>query len=250
MNSDTDLGGAVHAFPATHGSLVRAAGSPDPDVRRRAREDLVAAYWKPVYKYVRVRGGFSNEDAKDLTQAFFARALEKDFFDRFDPARARFRTFVRLCVDGFVANERRSAGRLKRGGGQETLSLDFAGADGELARQVLDPGADPDAFFRREWVRGLFALAVDDLRHHCAAAGKDTHLALFERYDLEGLDAAGLTYARVGQEFGLSETQVTNHLAYARGQFRRLLVERLRAATGSEEEFRDEMYRLCGGDCG
>ena len=104
MNTDTDLGGPAAAFPATHCSLVRATASPDLTVRRQAQDSLIAAYWKPVYKYLRVRWRLANEDAKDLTQAFFARALEKDFFDRFDPARARFRTFLRTCVDGFAAH--------------------------------------------------------------------------------------------------------------------------------------------------
>src|SRR5262245_13632540 len=123
MDDDTDLGGPAAAFPVTRGSLVRAAGSDDFAVRREAQETLIAAYWKPVYKYVRFKWGVPNEDAKDLTQAFFARSVEKGFFDRFDPAKARFRTFLRVCVDGFVANERRAAGRLKRGGGAELLTL-------------------------------------------------------------------------------------------------------------------------------
>jgi RNA polymerase sigma factor (sigma-70 family) len=249
MDHDTDLGGAAAVFPVTHCSLVRAAADPDPAVRRRAWDALIAAYWKPVYKYLRVKGQLTNEDAKDLTQAFFARALEKDFFTRFDPARARFRTYVRLCADRFAANQRQAAGRQKRGGDVELLPLDFEGADGELRRNPAADGADPDEFFRREWVRELFGLAVEDLRRQCDASGKAVHFALFRRYDLEGPDAPeGPTYAQLGKEFGLSENQVTNHLAFARGQFRRLVVERLRAATGGEEEFREESRRLFGAD--
>src|SRR3989442_7054857 len=96
------------AFPLTRGSVVRAAGSADAETRRRAFEALVGAYWKPVYNYVRLKWGASGEDAEDLTQGFFARALEKGFFDRFDPARARFRTYLRACLVGFVANERKT----------------------------------------------------------------------------------------------------------------------------------------------
>ncbi len=247
MPDDTDLGGPP-AFPATRCSLVRATADPDPAARRQAFADLIAAYWKPVYKYLRVRRGLANEDAKDLTQAFFARALEKDFFDRFDPARARFRTFLRTCVDGFAANARRDGARQKRGGDVQTLSLDFAQADGELARHPLAENADPDDFFRREWVRGLFALAVEDLRRHCAATGRDTHFALFERYDLDGPTASEPpTYATLAAEFGIPATQVTNYLAHARRQFRQFVLDRLRATTGGDEEFRDEARRLFGG---
>jgi RNA polymerase sigma factor (sigma-70 family) len=247
VDDDTDLGGPAAAFPSTRCSLVRAAGSGDPAVRQRAQETLIAAYWKPVYKYVRFKWGLPNEDAKDLTQAFFARAVEKGFFDSFEPAKARFRTFVRVCVDRFVAKEHRAATRLKRGGPTDLVALDFEGAEGELRRQSLAPGTDPDDFFRQEWLRGLFALAVEDLRQQCAASDKNSHFVLFERYDLEGPDApARLTYAQLGQEFGLSATQVTNYLAWCRRQFRQLILDRLRASTGSEDEYQDELRYLFG----
>src|SRR5439155_23302331 len=99
----------------TRGAGVRALARPDAPARKQAQDDLIAAYWKPIYKYIRIHWRAANEDAKDLTQAFFARALEKEFFRAFDPAKARFRTFVRLCVDGFVSKERRAAGTFKRG---------------------------------------------------------------------------------------------------------------------------------------
>jgi RNA polymerase sigma factor (sigma-70 family) len=248
MENDTDAGGPVVAFPATHCSLLRASHSTDAAVRRQAQDTLIAAYWKPVYKYIRVQWQAANEDAKDLTQAFFAQALERNFFAGFDPGKARFRTFVRLCVDGFVSNERRAAGRLKRGGQVAMLPLDFAGADNELHRQAPAIAVDPDDFFRQEWVRSLFTLAVEDLRQHCAAASKDTHFALFERYDLASSVAQeGLTYAQLGEEFCLSASQVTNYLAFARNQFRRLILQRLRDATGSDEEFQEEARSLFGG---
>jgi RNA polymerase sigma factor (sigma-70 family) len=251
MDNDTDVGGAAAVFPATQCSLVRAAASRDPAVRKEAQENLIAAYWKPIYKYIRLKWNAINEDAKDWTQAFFVLAMEKGFFDRFDPTRARFRTFVRLCVDGFVANEQRAARRLKRGGQQQVLSLDFEGADGELCHQRLAPGTDPDDILYKEWVRSLFALAVEDLGRHCEASDRKAHFALFERYDLEGPESAALlTYARLAKQFGLSETQVTNYLAYARRQFRQCLLGRLRAATGSDEEFQEEVQRLFGGPLG
>src|SRR3954453_9362898 len=103
-------------FPATRYSIVTAIRSARPDDRRAAFDTLVSAYWKPVFKYVRLKWHASPDDAADLTQAFFLRAFEKEFFVSFDPAKARFRTFLRICLDGFVANSRKSDGRLKRGG--------------------------------------------------------------------------------------------------------------------------------------
>jgi len=238
----------VAAFPVTRCSVIRAASSADPAIKRQATETLIAAYWKPVYKYIRVKWKQSNEDAKDLTQAFFFRATEKGFFDRFDPTKARLRTFVRLCVDRFVAKGRRSTASLKRGGDAEVLSLDFDGAEKELGLQLPTTGTEPDQFFRQEWVRGLFAFALDDLRRQCAASGKEAHFAVFQRYDLENHDAdgKGLSYAQLGQQLGLSVSQVTNYLAFTRRTFRQLILDRLAAATGSDEEFQHELRQLFG----
>ena len=125
------------------------------------------------------------------------------------------------------------------------VSLDFAGADGELLRHKLPDTLDPENYFRQEWVRTLFALAVEDLRSQCAGADKASHFALFERYDLDS-SGAGLTYAQLADKIHLSTTQVTNYLALARAQFRQRVLERLRAATGSDEEFREEVQNLFG----
>jgi RNA polymerase sigma factor (sigma-70 family) len=248
VNNDTDLGGAAASFPPTRCSVVRATADADPAVRKEAQQTLIGAYWKPVYKYIRVRWHMPNEDAKDLTQAFFARAMEKTFFDRFDARKARFRTFLRLCVDGFVSNEQRAAGRLKRGGETEFVAFDFAAADLELGRQPTAPETDADAYFRHEWLRDLFAFAVDGLRRHCTEAGKDVHFRLFLRYDVEAAETAEpLSYARLAEDFGLTTSQVTNYLAFARSHFRFLVLQRLRATTGSEEEYQLELRTLFGG---
>jgi hypothetical protein len=113
---------------------------------------------------------------------------------------------------------------------------------------VTATGTEPDQFFRQEWVRGLFAIALDDLRTQCAASGKETYFAVFQRYDLENhaADGKGLSYAQLGQELGLSVSQVTNYLALARRAFRKLILDRLAAATGSEEEFQHEFRCLFG----
>jgi RNA polymerase sigma factor (sigma-70 family) len=218
-------------------------------VRRQGFAALAESYWKPVYKYLRLRWRAEAEDASDLAQEFFARALERGTFQGYDPARARFRTFLVACLDHFVAGERRAARRAKRGGGAAALAFDFAGAEGELARQGAVEAPDMEEYFHREWIRSLFALAVGDLREHYAAAGKSARFALFERYDLDG-PAPGerLTYAQIGREAGLSTVQVTNELHAARRDFRRRVLARLAALTGSEAEFRAEARLILGVD--
>jgi RNA polymerase sigma factor (sigma-70 family) len=239
----------MSAFPSTRHSVLREVRSADPETKRRGFEALAAAYWKPVYKYLRFRGRTTAEDAEDLTQGFFARAFEKGFFDSYDPARGRFRTFLRVCLDGFVANDKAAARSQKRGGGAPVLSLDFSTAEGELLEHPPAEGTDPEEFFRREWVRGVFAEAVAGLRARAREEGKDMALRLFERYDLDGPDAAEkLTYGALAEEAGIPVTQVTNHLAWARREFRRAALLVLEAHCGSEEEYRAEARDLFGHD--
>lgn len=233
--------------------MVLGAASADAETRQRAFSSLVEAYWRPVYKYVRLKWQAAPEEAEDLTQGFFARAFEKDFFRSYDPARARFRTFLRTCLDGFAANWRKAERRLKRGGGGERLPLDFAGAEAELARLAVAEAAalPPEELFHREWARGLFARAVGELRAATLAAGRTAHWTLFARYDLEGPDAAERpTYGALAAELGLSTVQVTNYLAAMRRDLRRLALAELRAATGSEAEYRAEARALLGSGAG
>lgn len=227
-------------FPATRRSVLLAARDADPEVRRQALDTLIDSYWKPVYKYLRVQHRAAGDEAQDLTQSFFALALEKGTFERYDPGKARFRTFLRLVLDGFVANERKAARREKRGGGATALSLDFAGAEAELARS---PSQDltPEEYFHREWVRGLFARAVERLRDQASPR----RFLLFERYDLE---EDRPTYSELAGELGITTVQVTNELAAARRDFRRLVLDELRALTGSEAELRAEARAILGVD--
>src|SRR5262245_58233316 len=126
MIDDTRIGGPSAKFPATRRSAIVASYSPEPAERRHAFERIVEAYWKPVYKFIRLRWSQSAEDAKDLTQAFFTRAMEKEFFREYRADKGSFRTFVRVCVTRFVINESKYAHRLKRGGDSADLPLEDA----------------------------------------------------------------------------------------------------------------------------
>jgi RNA polymerase sigma factor (sigma-70 family) len=234
------------AFPPTRESLVRAAAGTDGEPRRLAFGALAEGYWRPVYKYLRWRWRADRAEAEDLTQGFFARAYEKRWFERFDPARGRFRTFLRVCVDGHVSHEREAAARLKRGGGAPLLSLDVEGAEQELARDRRAEVDDFEAWFHREWVRALFTRAVTALERRCAETGRQSAFAVFRRYDLEGEDGERPTYEALGRELGLPATQVTNHLSAMRRELRREVLDALRALTASEEEFRAEARDLLG----
>jgi RNA polymerase sigma factor (sigma-70 family) len=230
-------------FPVTRHSVIeRLRRGPD-DARRDAFGELVTGYWKPVYKHLRLTWRLAHQDAQDLTQAFFSDALQKEWLARYDPSQARFRTFVRVCADRFVMNWQQAASRLKRGGGTETVPLDFAGAERELALAAPAP-APPDDLFRHEFVRALFERAVTAVRAEYAAAGRTRHLAVFDRYDLDPAD--GVSYAQLGSDLGLTTAQVTNYLAQVRRSFRQHALAALEGLTGSREEFRREARELFG----
>jgi RNA polymerase sigma factor (sigma-70 family) len=231
-------------FPTTRRSALRATRSDDPGERRAAWETVIAAYWKPAYKYVRLRWNQSPADAEDLVQGFFARVLEKEFFARYDADRGLFRTWFRTCLDGYLSNERQAQAREKRGGGVRTVPLDFAGAEAELARQAASALPPPEECFHREWQRHVFGLAVEDLRRHCESAGKSVPFSLFVRYDLSE-DRAG--YDSLAAEFHLPVTAVTNHLAAMRRLLRRFVLGRLREMTVDDREFQSEARALLGG---
>jgi RNA polymerase sigma factor (sigma-70 family) len=211
-------------------------------VRARACDTLAAVYWGPVYAYVRLTHRAAPEDAEDLAQGFFAEALRRDLFARYEPERARFRTYLRTCVDAFVANERKAERRLKRGGGVTPLPIDVAGLEGRLASE-----SDPDVIFHQEWVRGVLTLALGRLRERCERSGRRSHLALFERYDVAGAaDRSPPTYAELASELGMTTAQVTNRLAAVRREFRAAVLDTLRDLCASDDEFRAEARALLG----
>src|SRR6266849_3653348 len=113
MTHDESMG---DRFPSTRWSVIEGIRSSDEAERTRATETICRAYWKAVYKYVRLRWNRTAEDAQDLTQGFFAEMLERELLAKYDPAKSRLRTYLRLCVDSFVMNQEKAAHRQKRGG--------------------------------------------------------------------------------------------------------------------------------------
>src|SRR5262249_9555443 len=237
------------SFPLTRLSVLAAARSQDAAERARALDILFAAYWKPVYKYICLKFSQSAQDAQDLTQGFFAELLERELLSRFDPAKSRLRSYLRLCADSLEPNEIKAACRKKRGGEFVHVALDFFAAEAELRAQAVDPAsiASPESledFFEKEWIRSLFSSAVEELRGVCEAREKQKAFQLFEAYDLS--DEENVSYAELAASFSLPLTEVNNQLAWARREFRRIALERLHALCGSEEEFAREAKTLFG----
>lgn len=221
-------------FPTTRRSVVLALRSDDSSERTRAFDTLVAIYWKPLYKFARMTWRHSPEDAEDLTQAFFARVFERETLAGFDGGKAAFRTFLRIQFERHASNENRAALRIKRGGG--AVALDFAEAEAELEGEV----STPEELFYQDWVRGVFAVAISRMHEQVS----DSQFAVFEAYDLAGDQK--ISYRDLAQRFALTETTVTNHLSAARRKFREAVLDTLREATASDDEFRTEARALLG----
>lgn len=222
-------------FPTTRHSLILAVRSPE--FRDEAVAAIVEVYWKPVYKYVRLKWNYKEDDARDATQDFFAGLLERDLLLRWEPARASFRTYLRLCIDGQIKNRFTAESRLKRSARLE--SLDFEAAERELA--FADRSEAPEEVFHREWQRRLFELAIEDLRQETKGTPREVRFRVFERHDLA---EAPPDYAALAGEFELPVTTVTNHLAWARRELRRLVMDRLAGTTSGEEELQREARDL------
>ena len=237
----------MSAFPVTRHSIVAAIRSQHADVRRSAFDALVTAYWKPVLKYVRLKWHASPDDAADLTQGFFLRAFEKEFFAGFDPARARFRTYLRTCLDGYMANARKAEARLKRGGAVTLVPIDFDEAERELRLPGGNAIDDFDAYFHREWLRGLFASRRSGCATPAPRAGVPNASPSSSSTTWRATPPRGRPTRDLARHLGLSTIDVTNELAAARREFRRFVLEALREQCATDEEFDAESRALGGG---
>jgi RNA polymerase sigma factor (sigma-70 family) len=213
-------------FATTRWSLVAAAQDPAAPESRQALADLCAAYWYPVYAYVR-RRGHDHHHAQDLTQAFFARLLEKNDLADADRTRGRFRSFLLTACQHFLANQHDRATAKKRGGGRSHVALDFADAD---QRYSHEPAHDdtPERLFDRRWALDLLDRALTELRAEYEESGRGK---LFEA--LKGTLTGGTeAYAELAQSLDLTEGAVKVAVHRLRQRYR----DRLRAAIAETVE--------------
>ena len=230
------------SFPTTRYSAIATLRQGNASEKQSAWESLVRMYWKPVYKYLRIKWHKSNADAEDLTQGFFTSAIEKNFFSIYDPGRSRFRTFLRTCLDGYAANEDKAAKALKRGGGALFVPFDFHQAEIELKQNQ----SSPDEIFEKEWIRALFSTALDSFRRNCEEQNKMVQFQIFEKYDIERDPGSKISYAKLSETFGIPVTTVTNYLSFARREFRKIVLLKLEEISGNQEEYRSDARRLFG----
>jgi RNA polymerase sigma factor (sigma-70 family) len=188
---------------------------------RKGLGRLFETYWPPVYAFVR-RKGHSAEDAEDLTQAYFACFLEKDYLGDFRPEAGRFRTFLLTSVSHFLANDWDRRRAQKRGGAYVPFSLDTAAAEDRLRFEPIDR-LTPEAVFERQWVAAVLARCLDALRDEQSGPGARDRFERLKSF-LAG-DAASSGYETTARELGLTEPAVRVAVHRLRRRFCALLRE-------------------------
>lgn len=228
-------------FRTTQWSLVRTGGdSADPDLRREALAYLCRTYWPPVYDYIRCRG-HDAETARDLTQGFFARLLDKEFLKKADRERGKFRSFLLTCVKRHLADERDRGRALKRGGGVAILPLEFETAESAF-RHVPAERRTPESIFERRWAVALVKQAVSRLAHEMERSGKQEQFRRLRPW-LTGRGPAS-RYAALAADLGMSEQALRVAIHRLRRRLGKLLREEVVATLSDRSQLDAEMHSL------
>jgi len=221
---------------------VLAAGRRHTPQSDGALEELCRTYWFPLYAYVR-RRGHNKEDAEDSVQAFFARFLAKNYLEGLSAERGRFRAFLLASLKHFLINEWKKSQRLKRGGGEALLSLDWETADTKFQVAATNEPS-PDRTFDREWALALLVKVIERLKKECEADGK---MKLFEQLKIF-LTASkdGTAQAQVAKALGMEEGAVRVAIHRLRKRYRELLRDEIAQTLADDADVDEEMRALFG----
>ena len=227
-------------FQTTRWSLVLAASDQSQERRRDALAGLFESYWFPIYAFARGQG-YSEEDASDLVQGYFAGLIEGEKLRGLEPAAGRFRSFVIVSARNFFNNERERIAAQKRGGGKALESLDSMAAERRLANEPVSP-ADAEFAFERRWAETVVARARKRLRDELIEAGHE------DRFELLGglLSSSGVThgYREIAERLNLTEAGVKSLAHRLRKRFGVLLRGEVLQTVDRAEEVEDEIRYL------
>jgi RNA polymerase sigma-70 factor (ECF subfamily) len=232
---------AAGQFPNTRWSIVQRARGEEPDAEtRRALEDICAGYWLPIYAFIR-RSGIRPAEAEELTQEFLMRMVQGDYLGNADQQRGKLRTFLLACVKHFLASQRRSNNRLKRGGGQAPVSIDQAVAEHGYAAEPVDE-LTPDAVFERRWAKSLMDQVMAGLARQMEGEGKRE---LFDALlPFTHLDAKPATLAETAARLGMNEAAVKMAISRLRHRLRDHLREAVGETLAPGDDLEAEMLHL------
>jgi RNA polymerase sigma-70 factor (ECF subfamily) len=227
-------------FVTTHWSVVLGAQDKDSPDSGAALEKLCRTYWYPLYAHVR-RLGHSLPDAEDLTQEFFARLLQKDYLQAADRAKGRFRTFLLVALDRFLANEWDRMRAQKRGGGCKVVPLDTTLAERLYAEQSV-ADSSPEREYERRWALTLVEQAVGRLRTEYAQSGKAAEFARLKGFLTA--ERGCIPYGLVAGDLGVSEGAARVMVHRLRRRFREIFREEVLHTLADPEDLAEELRHL------
>jgi RNA polymerase sigma-70 factor (ECF subfamily) len=227
-------------FVTTHWSVVLTAGHSDTARAQAALEKLCRTYWYPLYAYVRRRGQ-SPEDAKDLTQEFFARLLERNWVGRADQQKGRFRSFLLSAMNHFLADEWDKARAQKRGGGQMPVPSQFDTAETRYGHEPVDK-TTPEQNYERRWALTLLDTVLQRLRSEYEREGRAELFAALHSC-LVG-DRTDQPYAELAGKLGVSESAVKSTVHRLRQRYRQLLRDEIAQTVAEPGEIDEELHHL------
>jgi RNA polymerase sigma-70 factor (ECF subfamily) len=243
VTSLTAIGGNAHhgpaAFTTTHWSVVLEAQSESP-AAREALESLCRTYWRPIYAFVR-RDGIGPEDAKDLTQGFFAVILERKDLQSVRQEKGRLRSFLLASLKHFMANERRDAAAIKRGGGQTLIPLDGIASEDSSEFDGSD-ALTADLLYDRRWAFTVLDRVFARLREE--SQGSANAALLLRLNELLSDEPDRPSQAEIAREFGMTENAVKQAFHRLRQRYRQLLREEVAHTVATPAEIEDELRHL------
>jgi RNA polymerase sigma factor (sigma-70 family) len=232
--------GNAPAFVTTHWSVVVAAAGADTTHAQAALERLCRTYWYPLYAYAR-RRGHSVEDAQDLTQAFFARLLERHWVGDADRERGRFRTFLLTAMSRFMADEWDKARAQKRGGGVSHIPLQLGNAETRYGCEPAD-GHTPEQDFERRWALTVLDTVLQRLRAEYEREGKGELFAALNSTLVGGRESQ--PYAELAAPLGLSVGAVKVAVHRLRKRYRHLLRAEIAQTVAADEDVDEELHHF------
>jgi RNA polymerase sigma factor (sigma-70 family) len=227
-------------FATTHWSVVLAAGNANSPATTHALEDLCGAYWRPLYAYVR-RCGYNVPDAQDLTQAFFARLLERNTLANLTPVGAKFRSFLLTALKNFLTHEWRKGRAAKRGGRAHIFSLDELDSENRATQEPAD-ALTPDLLFHRRWAEIVLDRALKRLREE---QGTGRRLQSFEVLVncLTGAEGSQ-PYGELAQRLNLTTAAVKMAVHRLRKRYGQLLRDEVAQTVATASEVDEELRSL------
>lgn len=227
-------------FVTTHWSVVLAAKEMNSASAMAALETLCRTYWYPIYAFAR-RGGAGPEDAKDLTQEYFARLLDKNYLRSVQPQLGKFRTFLLTSFRHFLANEWDRTQTLKRGGGHLHISLDDDTGENRYREEPMTE-LTPEKLFERQWAIALLEQTLHRLEKETAAAGKGELFQALRDLITERGEVGD--YTALAKQLGMSEGSIRVAVHRLRQRYRDLLIAEIANTVSSPREITEELQYL------